>query len=111
VHPSRKLLRAGDKFAFRAVVADAEGCPTGTRPTWSIVPGPLAAKASVDAAGTVTVAADAPEGKLEVSAGVGGKGVVVQQPRSVARCKSPRTPEVAMPCPVALTLSLWPSVN
>lgn len=77
VHPGRKLMRAGDRFTFRAVVADAEGCPTGTRPTWSIAPGPLAARASVDAAGTLAVAADAGEGKLEVSASVGGKGVTV----------------------------------
>ena len=58
------------------MVVDAEGCPTGTRPTWSIGPGPLSGKASVDAAGTVTAAADA-EGKLELSASVGGKGVTV----------------------------------
>jgi hypothetical protein len=77
VHPGRKLLRAGDKFAFRAVVLDADGCPTGTRPAWSILPGPLAAKASVDAAGTLSVEADAAEGKLEVSASVAGKGVTV----------------------------------
>ncbi|MFT3774404.1 MAG: hypothetical protein QM820_54285 [Minicystis sp.] len=77
VHPGKKLLRAGDRFTFRAVVTDAEGCPTGTRPTWSILPGPLAGKASVDASGTVAIAADAGEGKLEVSASVGGKGVTV----------------------------------
>ena len=77
VHPGRKLLRAGDRFAFRAVVVDAEGCPTGTRPAWSILPGPLAARATVDAGGTLSVAADAGEGKLEVSASVGGKGVTV----------------------------------
>ncbi len=76
VHPGKKLLRAGDKFTFRAVVADAEGCPTGTRPTWSILPGPLSGKASIDATGTLTAAADA-EGKLEISAAVGGKGVTV----------------------------------
>ncbi len=77
MHPGKKLLRAGDKFTFRAVVADAEGCPTGTRPTWSIVQGPVSEKASVDATGTVAVAADAPEGNLEVSASVGDKGVTV----------------------------------
>jgi hypothetical protein len=77
VHPSRKLIRAGDSFTFRAVVLDAEGCPTGTRPTWSIAPGPLASKATIDAGGTLAVAADAGEGKLEVSASVAGKGVTV----------------------------------
>jgi hypothetical protein len=77
VHPGKKLLRAGDTFTFRAVVLDAEGCPTGTRPTWSIAPGPLSGKASIDAGGALAVAADAGEGKLEVSASVAGKGVTV----------------------------------
>jgi hypothetical protein len=77
VHPSKKLLRAGDKFTFRAVVLDADGCATGTRPTWLIAAGPLAAKATVDAAGTLAVAPDAEEGKLDVNASVAGKGVVV----------------------------------
>ncbi len=77
VHPSRKLLRAGDKFTFRALVVDAEGCPTGARPTWSIAPGPLADRASVDATGTLAVSAGAQEGRLEVTASVGGKGVTV----------------------------------
>jgi hypothetical protein len=77
VHPGKKLLRAGDRFAFRAVVLDAEGCSTGTRPAWSILPGPLAARATIDTGGTLSVAADAGEGKLEVSASVGGKGVTV----------------------------------
>jgi hypothetical protein len=70
-------MRAGDKFVFRAVVLDAEGCPTGTHPTWSIVPGPLAGKATVDPGGTLAVEADAGEGKLEVSVAVAGKGVTV----------------------------------
>ena len=77
VHPGKKLLRAGDKFTFRALVLDAEGCATGTRPTWSIAPGPLARTASVDPAGTLTIAADSAEGKLDLSVSVGGKGVTV----------------------------------
>src|SRR6185369_14521767 len=48
----------------------------GGRATWSILPGPIAGKASVDATGTVSAAADA-EGKLELSVSVGGKGVTV----------------------------------
>lgn len=77
VHPGKKLLRAGDRFTFRAVVLDADGCATGTRPTWTIAPGPLASKASVDPGGTLAIAADSAEGKLEVSVSVGGKGVTV----------------------------------
>jgi hypothetical protein len=36
VRPSRKLLRLGDPFAFRAVVLDARGCVTATPIQWSI---------------------------------------------------------------------------
>ena len=77
VHPARKLLRAGDHFAFRAAVLDAEGCPTGARPTWAIGPGTLAAKATIDATGTLAVDAAADEGKLDVVASVLGKSVTV----------------------------------
>jgi hypothetical protein len=77
VHPARKLLRAGERFAFRAAVLDAEGCPTGARPTWSIAPGAIAGKASIDAAGTLAVEASAEEGKLEIVASILGKSVTV----------------------------------
>ncbi len=77
VHPARKLLRAGERFAFRAAVLDAEGCPTGARPTWSIAPGAIAGKASIDAAGTLAVEAGAEEGKLEIVASILGKSVTV----------------------------------
>jgi hypothetical protein len=61
VRPSRKLLRLGDAFAFRAAVLDANGCPTGTPIKWSV--GDLAfadgqahpAQPSIDAAGKLTV--------------------------------------------------------
>jgi hypothetical protein len=77
VNPSRKLLRAGERFAFRAVVLDDSGCPTGARATWAIVPGPLAAKATVDTGGAVTVASDAGEGKIDLTASALGKSVTV----------------------------------
>jgi hypothetical protein len=77
VHPAKKLLRAGDHFVFRAAVLDAEGCPTGARPTWAIGPGPIAAKATIDAAGTLAVDAGADEGKLDVVASILGKSVTV----------------------------------
>jgi hypothetical protein len=77
VRPSRKLLRAGDTFLFRAVVLDDAGCPVATRPTWSIAPGPLASRATVDATGALAIAADAPEGRLEAIASVAGKGVTI----------------------------------
>ena len=77
VHPARKLLRAGERFVFRAAVLDGEGCSTGARPTWAIAPGPISAKATIDAAGTLVVEAGADEGKLEVVASILGKSVTV----------------------------------
>lgn len=77
VNPSRKLLRPGERFTFRAAVLDAAGCPTSEKATWAIAPGPLAGKAAVDAGGAVTVAADAAVGKLEVTATALGKTVTV----------------------------------
>jgi hypothetical protein len=77
VRPSRKLMRPGDRFEFRTVVLDAEGCGVSARPSWSIAPGPLASKATVNAAGTVAIADDAPEGRLEAVASIGEKGVTI----------------------------------
>jgi hypothetical protein len=77
VTPSRKIMRPGERFQFRAVVMDADGCALSTRPTWSIAPGPLAAAATVEPGGALTVAASAGEGKLGLVAAVGGKGVTV----------------------------------
>ncbi|MCC6552554.1 MAG: hypothetical protein IT372_05955 [Polyangiaceae bacterium] len=78
VTPSRKLMRPGERFQFRALVLDAEGCAVPSRPTWSVAPGPLAARASVDPAGALSIADDAGEGELGLTASVGGKGVTVR---------------------------------
>ena len=77
VHPARKLLRAGERFVFRAAVLDGDGCATGARPTWSIAAGPIAGKATIDASGTLVVEAGADEGKLSVVASILGKSVTV----------------------------------
>ncbi|WP_437688355.1 hypothetical protein [Sorangium sp. So ce176] len=77
VTPSRKLMRPGERFQFRALVMDAEGCALPTRPAWSIAPGPLASAATVDATGALSVGADAGEGNLGLVASVAGKGVTV----------------------------------
>jgi hypothetical protein len=77
VVPRRKLLRAGDRFVFRAAVLDAENCAIGVRPAWSIAAGPLASKASVDPSGAVTIAGDADEGQVDLAVAVGGKGVTI----------------------------------
>ncbi|WP_437621752.1 hypothetical protein [Sorangium sp. So ce1151] len=77
VTPSRKLMRPGERFQFRALVMDAEGCALPTRPAWSIAPGPLASAATVDATGALSLGADAGEGKLGLVASVADKGVTV----------------------------------
>ncbi|AUX48319.1 hypothetical protein SOCE26_098530 [Sorangium cellulosum] len=77
VTPSRKLMRPGERFQFRALVMDAEGCALTTRPTWAVAPGPLASAATVDATGALSLDADAGEGKLGLVASVAGKGVTV----------------------------------
>ncbi len=75
VRPSRKLLRQGETFTFRAIVLDAEGCATKTPTTWS--GGDPAKKIAVDASGSVTVASDAPEGTTEIVATAAGKSAKV----------------------------------
>ncbi|MFO0755961.1 MAG: hypothetical protein U0359_05700 [Byssovorax sp.] len=77
VHPARKVLKPGDRFTFRAVVLDGQGCPVGAKPAFTIVKGPLSDKAQVDGTGTITVAGDAPEGTISLSAAAFGKSVTV----------------------------------
>ncbi len=77
VTPSRKLMRPGERFQFRALVMDAAGCALPTRPAWSIASGPLASAATVDATGALSLGADAGEGALGLVATVAGKGVTV----------------------------------
>lgn len=71
VRPSKKLLKTGESFDFRAVVLDDKGCATRTPTTWKLA---SAAKGiTVDDKGKVTVATDAPEGIVEVVATAAGK--------------------------------------
>jgi hypothetical protein len=65
VRPSRKLMRAGEAFHFRSSVFDAQGCSLGIAVTWSLSPEDAAA--SIDG-GRLTVADDAPDGRLNVVA-------------------------------------------
>lgn len=76
VRPSKKLLRTGESFQFRALVLDAKGCVTGTRTSWNLAhTGPPGI--SVDANGRVTVASDAPEGVFEITVTAANKDAVV----------------------------------
>lgn len=76
VSPARKILRPGERFAFRARVVDGEGCPVASRVAWSVTPGPLAGAVTLEAGG-VRVADDAAEGTVDLVATVAGKGVTV----------------------------------
>jgi hypothetical protein len=66
--PSRKLMRAGETFRFRAVVLDENGCALSARPKWSIAGG--APFAQVNPSGEVHIADDAPEGEVKVRVGI-----------------------------------------
>jgi hypothetical protein len=74
VRPSRKLMRAGESFHFRANVSDAQGCSLGTPVVWSVEP-PQAARIE---AGRLTLAADAPDAQLQVTATAAGQSVRAQ---------------------------------
>jgi hypothetical protein len=78
VRPSRKLLRTGDTFAFRALVLDASGCPTRTATTWALGDPAMGSKGlALDASGTVTIAPEATEGVYELIASAAGKSTRV----------------------------------
>ncbi len=77
VRPSRKLMRTGESFTFRAIVSDANGCATGTPTTWSVAPGAAAPAVTVDALGKVTVQDGAAEGVTTVIASAAGKSARV----------------------------------
>jgi hypothetical protein len=79
VRPSRKLLRTGESFVFRAVVLDASGCATGTSTSWTVAP--LAATGGttvlVDPSGRVTSPVDATEGSAQVVVSAAGRSARV----------------------------------
>jgi hypothetical protein len=78
VRPSRKLLRTGDAFAFRWVVVDGSGCATRTPTSWALAPSALGKHGlAIENNGSVTVAADAPEGTYELIATAAGRSVHV----------------------------------
>lgn len=73
VRPSKKLLRTGESFKFRALVLDGKGCETRTATTWKLAE-PTTKGVTVDAVtGNVTVAAEAPEGNVEIVATAAGR--------------------------------------
>jgi hypothetical protein len=75
VRPSRKLMRTGESFSFRALVMDARGCPVGTSPTFRVVAAPEGV--TVSGAGRVDVPDSAAEGEVKLIASAGGRSVAV----------------------------------
>ncbi len=80
VRPSRKLLRLGDDFTFRAMVIDANGCATGTPIQWSVASlkfqdgQPHPAQPTIDASGKLSVpSADFADANLEIVATAAGR--------------------------------------
>jgi hypothetical protein len=78
VRPSRKLMRQGESFTFRAAVVDREGCPLAITPTWRVISGGNAVELS--GPGKVNVADNAEEIEARLQASVGDRavGVVVE---------------------------------
>jgi len=72
VRPSKKLLRTGETFQFRALVLDDKGCATRTPTTWKTQAG-APPGVTVDAKGLVTVGSAVPEGMTEIVVAAAGK--------------------------------------
>ena len=83
VRPSKKLLRTGESFQFRASVLDAKGCATRTPTTWKLGTG-APAGVTLDSNGKITVGKDVPEGSFEITVAAAEKeakvGVEVTSP-------------------------------
>jgi hypothetical protein len=97
VRPSRKLLRVGDAFGFRAVVVDASGCATGTPIQWTL--GGMQFKdgqvhpslPTIDAAGKLAVPADCADASFDVVATAAGRSA-----RASVEVTSPATYEALL---------------
>lgn len=75
IRPSRKLMRPGESFSFRALVMDTRGCPVGTSPAFRVVAAPEGV--TVSGAGRVDVSESAGEGEVKLIASAGGRSVAV----------------------------------
>lgn len=76
VRPSRKLMRPGESFDFRAVVVDAHGCPVPVTPSWRVLSG--GAALSVTAPGKVVASPSATETKAMLEVTLGDRSVRVE---------------------------------
>lgn len=76
VRPSRKLMRPGEEFAFRAAVVDAAGCGLNIAPTWQVLSG--GSMLQLSGQGKVNVAESAGEGQAKLQATIGDRSVLVE---------------------------------
>lgn len=76
VRPSKKLLRTGESFQFRALVLDDKGCATRTPTTWKLAPN-APAGITLDPKGSVTIGSDVPEGVVEITVAAANKDTKV----------------------------------
>ena len=74
VRPARKVMKPGETFQLKALILDAAGCRVPQTPTWTLADG---AKLTVSPQALVTVASDAPEGEIAISAVVNGRAAKV----------------------------------
>jgi hypothetical protein len=75
VRPSRKLMRAGEEFTFRTLVADQRGCLVPAQVTWRVLRGGSAIE--LGAQGKVRVLDQPQEEEAELSASVGARSAKV----------------------------------
>ena len=75
VRPARKWLSPGQRFTFRAIALDADGCFVDARITWSIAT--PNAKITMLPGGTVVIGDDAEDGTIELGVSFAGRSVPV----------------------------------
>jgi hypothetical protein len=76
VRPSRKLMRPGEEFSFRARVLDQRGCPLQAQVAWRVLDESTAVE--LIAPGQIRIAERAPEGEVRLSATVAKRSVTVR---------------------------------
>lgn len=74
VRPSRKLMRAGESFQFRATVLDGRGCVARAPVSWELLPPDSSAKLD---AGQLSINEGAPDAELVVVATAASQSVRV----------------------------------
>ncbi len=73
--PTYKLLRPGEQFAFRAKLTDEKGCAVSQRVSWRLAKPTSGVR--LDPNGKLSVATDAPETEMQLSAAFGEQSVQV----------------------------------